>query len=254
MWIFGQPDAQTVSLTPDNIRQFVPAKAVINIENDDFYTCVASTYDIGCEYPYMPPFLELMNYPVAEAFMVGDITTPDIRAVLAIIQSNLTNLSNLQTTWARVYSMAIGVLNRYLGHTRRNSKLRCVTTYDTGNALFEAFLDKTMEAAASRKLHHMLAQARVQPGDRVLEFGSGWGSMAWEAARMGCKTYTLTLSTEHKKLAEVRIAAKGFADLVNVHPPPRLSGPQIQIAGVQTYLRRLCLFRDVRARGLTASR
>lgn len=237
-----------MSLTPDNIRKSVPVKAVINIENDDFYTRVASTYDIGCEYAYMPPLLRLTKHTVAEAFMVGDFTTPDIRAVLSIIKSNLTNLANLQTTWARVYSMTTGVLNRYLGHTRLNSMLSCVTAYDTSNALFEAFLDKTMtyscyiwdtstdggprgdfhqslsvsadeamEAAASRKLHYMLAQARVQPGDRVLEFGSGWGSMALEAASMGCKMHTLTLSIEQKKLAEARIAAKGFADLVNVH-------------------------------------
>lgn len=179
--------------------------------------------------------------------MVGDFTTPDIRAVLSVIHLNLNELSNLQTTWARFYSMATGVVNRYLGHTRLNNKLSCVTAYDTSNALFEAFLDKTMTyscylwdssdggprgdldetdpfsadeamaSAASRKLRYMLAQARVQPGDHILEFGSGWGSMALEAAKIGCKVHTLTLSIEQKKLAEARIAAKGFTDLVQIH-------------------------------------
>lgn len=37
-----------------------------------------------------------------------------------------------------------------------------------------------LEAAQSYKVHHVLKQARIRPGDRVLEFGSGWGTMAIE--------------------------------------------------------------------------
>ena len=37
-----------------------------------------------------------------------------------------------------------------------------------------------LEAAQLRKVRFMLKQARVRPGDRLLEFGSGWGAMAIE--------------------------------------------------------------------------
>lgn len=37
-----------------------------------------------------------------------------------------------------------------------------------------------LEAAQIRKLHHILTKARVKPGDRVLEFGTGWGGCAIE--------------------------------------------------------------------------
>lgn len=37
-----------------------------------------------------------------------------------------------------------------------------------------------LENAQVRKLHHVLTKARVKPGDRVLEFGTGWGGMAVE--------------------------------------------------------------------------
>jgi cyclopropane-fatty-acyl-phospholipid synthase len=37
-----------------------------------------------------------------------------------------------------------------------------------------------LEAAQRRKIHHVLRKARVRPGDRLLEFGSGWGGMAIE--------------------------------------------------------------------------
>ena len=37
-----------------------------------------------------------------------------------------------------------------------------------------------LEAAQLRKIHHVLMKARVRPGDRVLEFGTGWGGLAIE--------------------------------------------------------------------------
>ena len=37
-----------------------------------------------------------------------------------------------------------------------------------------------LEAAQLRKIHHVLDAARVKPGDRILEFGSGWGGLAIE--------------------------------------------------------------------------
>lgn len=39
-----------------------------------------------------------------------------------------------------------------------------------------------LETAQLRKIHHVLAKARLRPGYRVLEFGSGWGSLAIEVS------------------------------------------------------------------------
>ena len=92
-----------------------------------------------------------------------------------------------------------------------------------------------LDVAQLHKLHAVLRKARVRPGDRVLEFGTGWGSLAIEAsaelyraaegclcdsaqaAKMGCRVDTLTLSVEQKALAEERIAAAGLEDMVRVH-------------------------------------
>jgi cyclopropane-fatty-acyl-phospholipid synthase len=35
-----------------------------------------------------------------------------------------------------------------------------------------------LEKAQNRKIHHVLRAARVKSGDRVLEFGSGWGGLS----------------------------------------------------------------------------
>ena len=40
-----------------------------------------------------------------------------------------------------------------------------------------------LDVAQMYKLHMILRKARVRPGDRVLEFGTGWGSLAIEVRR-----------------------------------------------------------------------
>lgn len=77
--------------------------------------------------------------------------------------------------------------------------------------------ERDLESAQRHKIHHLLKKARVRPGHRLLEFGSGWGALAIEAAKMGCTVDTLTLSVQQKNLAEERVAAEGLTDRVRVH-------------------------------------
>jgi cyclopropane fatty-acyl-phospholipid synthase-like methyltransferase len=51
-----------------------------------------------------------------------------------------------------------------------------------------------LEAAQRRKIHHVLTKARVKPGHRILEFGSGWGGLAIEVSifYLGAPTVKLT--------------------------------------------------------------
>ena len=108
--------------------------------------------------------------------------------------------------------------------------------YDLGNAMFELFLDPSMtyssalfdpvadaagpgdlHAAQLRKLDAILDAAGVRKGTRLLEIGSGWGSLALKAAaERGATVVTLTLSEEQQELARKRIAAAGLADRVEV--------------------------------------
>ena len=45
-----------------------------------------------------------------------------------------------------------------------------------------------LEAAQMRKIHHVLKKARVKPGHRILEFGTGWGALAIEVCIFLSKT------------------------------------------------------------------
>ncbi|KAF5330271.1 hypothetical protein D9758_014453 [Tetrapyrgos nigripes] len=73
--------------------------------------------------------------------------------------------------------------------------------------------------AQMRKLRHILKKAKIQPGHRVLEIGSGWGSMAILIAQSVPDTTidTLTLSVHQQTLARERIAAAGLQDRITVH-------------------------------------
>ena len=102
--------------------------------------------------------------------------------------------------------------------------------YDLSNDLFELFLDPTLTYSAAwfepgddlqtaqlRKIDGILDLARVQPGQRVLEIGSGWGGLAIRAVQeRDVHVTTLTLSEAQKELAERRIAEAGLSDRIDV--------------------------------------
>jgi len=74
----------------------------------------------------------------------------------------------------------------------------------------------SLEEAQRRKVALLLDRLKLKPGDRLLEIGCGWGSLAIAAAERGAEVVGLTLSTEQKAWAEERIAAAGLADRIEV--------------------------------------
>lgn len=92
--------------------------------------------------------------------------------------------------------------------------------YDTGNDIFEAMLDPTMSyscgywakadtlaQAQTDKLDLICRKLMLQPGERVLEIGCGWGSFAQYAAQhYGVELHGITISKEQQTLARERCA------------------------------------------------
>ena len=97
--------------------------------------------------------------------------------------------------------------------------------YDLGNDFYSAWLDETMtyssarfasaadslEDAQLRKVQRLLDRLDLKPGQRLLDIGCGWGTLAIEAAKRGASVVGLTLSTEQKAWAERKIAEAGLA-------------------------------------------
>lgn len=92
--------------------------------------------------------------------------------------------------------------------------------YDLGNALFEEMLDPTMsyscgywreaqtlEQAQQAKLRLSCDKLKLQPGQRLLDIGCGWGGLArFAAEHYGVEVVGITVSKEQARLARERCA------------------------------------------------
>jgi cyclopropane-fatty-acyl-phospholipid synthase len=171
-----------------------------------------------------------------EAYMAGDWRAgsgTDLADLLTPFASRLTTLIPPALQRLRVFA------ERHVPPDQENtldgSRTNIAAHYDLSNDLFAAFLDPTMsyssawfddsepitaatrlEAAQLRKTDGILDLAGVRAGIRVLEIGSGWGSLALRAAQRGAYVTAITLSREQMLLARERVEAAGLSGLVDV--------------------------------------
>ncbi|MFX4285030.1 class I SAM-dependent methyltransferase [Janibacter sp. G349] len=172
---------------------------------------------------------------LGEGYMAGDWDaapgTDLADALLPFAQRMTTLVPPGLARWRRVVDRRIPASTR---NTLLGSRTNIEAHYDLSNELFEAFLDETLsyssalfdrsrplaeqslEEAQAAKIEAVLDTAGVRKGSRVLEIGTGWGSLAIAAARRGAQVTTITLSREQAELARERIAAAGLADRVSV--------------------------------------
>jgi len=102
--------------------------------------------------------------------------------------------------------------------------------YDVSNSFYERVLgpsmtytcavypdaDATLEEAQENKYRLVFEKLRLQPGDRLLDVGCGWGGMVRYAARHGVRVIGATLSAEQANWARQAIQDEGLAELAEV--------------------------------------
>lgn len=103
--------------------------------------------------------------------------------------------------------------------------------YDLPPEFFALFLDEsmtyscaifsrgatTLADAQEAKLEMVCAKLDLQPGDRVLDIGCGWGSFATHAAvRHGVEVVGITLSEPQARIARQRAADAGVGERVEI--------------------------------------
>ncbi len=104
--------------------------------------------------------------------------------------------------------------------------------YDLPDRLYDLFLDgerqyscayfqspdDDLETAQRNKQRHLAAKMLLEPGQRVLDIGSGWGGLALHLAGVGGGEVTgITLSEEQLKVSRQRAANAGLADRAHFH-------------------------------------
>ncbi len=124
--------------------------------------------------------------------------------------------------------------NRAAHAVRKNTPLgarrNVQAHYDLGNDFYAAWLDKsmtyssavfgngdTLAQAQERKLKLLLDRLELKPGQRLLDIGCGWGSLAEIAVRdYGVEVVGLTLSEEQKAFADERMQAARLGGQVEI--------------------------------------
>ena len=171
-----------------------------------------------------------------EAYMAGDWRSgpdTDLADLLTPFAARLTSL--VPAPLQRLRAVVDKRIPHHQENTLEGSRSNISAHYDASNDLFAAFLDPTMsyssawfddaepvatatglEAAQLRKIDGILDFAGVRSGTRLLEIGTGWGSLAIRAAQRGAHVTTVTISREQLSLARDRVAAAGLADQVDV--------------------------------------
>jgi cyclopropane-fatty-acyl-phospholipid synthase len=96
----------------------------------------------------------------------------------------------------------------------KKSKLNVAHHYDISDELYDLFLDPkrqyscayfknendSLETAQNNKIDHIIKKLNLSPNQRVLDIGSGWGSLAIEIAKKTkCEVVGITLSENQYK-------------------------------------------------------
>ena len=181
---------------------------------------------------------------MAEAYIYGDCDIEgDIESVFRLgdhVQTKVHGMMDRLRLGQRLLSLPAGGASRagrraaqQRGelHSRERDRSAVSYHYDLSNEFFALWLDPRMvytcayfgspeddlAAAQVRKLDYVCRKLRLQPGETLLDVGSGWGGLIIHAAKhYGVHATGVTLSEEQGMLAMERIRAAGLQDRCRV--------------------------------------
>ncbi|WP_202758815.1 SAM-dependent methyltransferase [Delftia acidovorans] len=173
---------------------------------------------------------------LAEGYIAGEWDSPDLAALLRLCMANRDHVQSLVygSWWGRLGYRLRHLLQR---NTRAGSARNIHAHYDLGNDFYRLWLDPGMSYSAAwfqgstgqalrnadlqqaqqAKLRRTLDEVRLQPGQRLLEIGCGWGGLAEAAAQeFGARVTGVTLSREQLVWGQQRMQQAGLADAVEL--------------------------------------
>jgi len=111
-------------------------------------------------------------------------------------------------------------------HSVKNDRRAVSHHYDVGNDFYKLFLGRDilyscayfraphddLDRAQTDKLDHICRKLRLQPGEKLLDIGCGWGGLISYAARYyGVSATGVTISRNQQEYARELIARRGLA-------------------------------------------
>jgi cyclopropane-fatty-acyl-phospholipid synthase len=164
-----------------------------------------------------------------KAWTSNEWSSPDPVALFELFSANAIPLGDTGRAKG-IFRWMNALAHRLRDNAPGKARANIAAHYDLGNDFYSAWLDETMtyscarfaspqdslEDAQLRKIAILLDRLNLKPGQRLLEIGCGWGTLAIEAAKRGAEVVGLTLSTEQKAWADEKIASAGLADRIEI--------------------------------------
>jgi cyclopropane-fatty-acyl-phospholipid synthase len=177
--------------------------------------------------------VRLVLYPrlaFGEAYMDGTLTVENgsIYDLLDLLGRNIAAIDATPfVRWSYLCQKAIRWIEQYnpIGRAQRN----VAHHYDLNGQLYDFFLDRDrqyscayfkngdepLEQAQLDKKRHIASKMLLQPGQKVLDIGSGWGGMGlFLGEQYGVDVTGVTLSKEQHAVSSRRALETGLADHV----------------------------------------
>ncbi|MEO6596233.1 MAG: cyclopropane-fatty-acyl-phospholipid synthase family protein [Planctomycetota bacterium] len=167
-----------------------------------------------------------------ECYVAGHWSSPDVVRLLRLLVRDRDVLIGVdRSLWSLPQRLLLRAGQWLRQNTRAGSQRNVKDHYDLGDELFARFLDPSMTyssayfehegqslaCAQAAKLRRLCRLVDLQPGERLLEIGTGWGSLAECAAgEFGASVTTTTISPNQFARARERVRAAGLGDRVEL--------------------------------------
>lgn len=172
---------------------------------------------------YRPVFSAMRRGAIgfAESYMVGDVESSDVTALLRFY---LANRDALNRAGKPVFFKSVGdrLFHLLRQNTRAGARRNISAHYDLGNAFYAQWLDPTMsyssgffgdgattlEESQIAKYALVIDALGLERPSNILEIGCGWGGFAEVAADRGHHVTGLTISREQLDYARQRLGGR----------------------------------------------
>ena len=165
-----------------------------------------------------------------EAFMDGEVSSQSLPQLIELAVLHDKYLEDALKT-NRFKQAGLRLFHLLRRNSKQGSAKNIAHHYDIGNSFYEAWLDPTMTYSSAvfdsesddlttaqlNKYKRLADLADIQPGDKILEIGCGWGGFAkYVSEQIGAHVTGITISKAQLAYAKSRLTDAGLDDRVDL--------------------------------------